>query len=103
MSDNIIEVGMVSDVVVSIDSDANTVDISLNEPSNITVELFGVREVEGPPGDEGLSAYEVAVVEGFIGTEAEWLISLEGAAGAPGADGEMTEANTIALIIALGG
>jgi len=27
-------------------------------------------------GDKGLSAYEVAVVNGFVGTEEEWLESL---------------------------
>ena len=30
----------------------------------------------GADGDDGLSAYEVAVAEGFVGTEAEWLESL---------------------------
>jgi hypothetical protein len=42
---------------------------------------------EGPQGDQGLSAYEVAVANGFVGTEAEWLDSLVGDAGADGADG----------------
>ncbi|TDQ64646.1 hypothetical protein [Phaeovulum veldkampii] len=32
----------------------------------------------GLPGDEGLSAYEVALDAGFEGTEAEWLASLRG-------------------------
>jgi hypothetical protein len=47
-------------------------------------------EGEGPAGD---SAYEVAVANGFVGTEVEWLASLvgsdgaDGAAGAAGADG----------------
>lgn len=38
----------------------------------------------GPAGDvgnDGLSAYEVAVANGFIGTEGEWLESLVGAGG----------------------
>lgn len=42
------------------------------------------------PGLDGLSAYEVAVANGFVGTEPEWLASLvgdDGAPGAPGADG----------------
>lgn len=30
----------------------------------------------GQPGPHGLSAYEVAVLNGFSGTEAEWLVSL---------------------------
>ena len=45
---------------------------------------------EGPAGADGASAYEVAVQNGFVGTEALWLASLVGPAGAdgsPGADG----------------
>lgn len=30
----------------------------------------------GARGDTGLSAYEVALANGFVGTEAEWLESL---------------------------
>jgi len=41
----------------------------------------------GPPGDDGLSAYEVAVANGFVGSEAAWLASLVGPAGVDGADG----------------
>jgi len=32
-------------------------------------------------GDDGLSAYEIAVAHGFVGTEAQWLESLKGADG----------------------
>ena len=35
----------------------------------------------------GYSAYEVAVINGFKGTEAEWLESLKGEQGKPGKDG----------------
>lgn len=38
-------------------------------------------------GADGLSAYEVAVANGFVGTEAQWLDSLVGADGAQGIDG----------------
>lgn len=38
-------------------------------------------------GAQGLSAYEVAVSNGFIGTESEWLASLQGEPGEPGTDG----------------
>ena len=38
-------------------------------------------------GSEGKSAYEVAVENGYEGTEAEWLNSLIGKSGADGADG----------------
>ena len=50
----------------------------------------------GEVGPEGKSAYQVAVDEGFVGSEAQWLASLkgetgltgpQGAAGADGADG----------------
>ena len=35
----------------------------------------------------GYSAYEIAVQNGFVGTEAEWLASLQGSNGADGKDG----------------
>lgn len=45
----------------------------------------------GADGADGESAYDIAVDNGFSGTETEWLASLVGPAGAdgaPGADGE---------------
>lgn len=39
-------------------------------------------------GSNGLSAYEIAVNNGFEGTEAEWLESLKGADGKDGVDGK---------------
>lgn len=41
----------------------------------------------GPPGPEGLSAYDVAVANGFVGTEEAWLASLVGPTGPTGATG----------------
>lgn len=41
----------------------------------------------GPAGSDGLSAYEVAVAEGFVGDEAAWLASLKGDPGEPGSPG----------------
>jgi hypothetical protein len=38
-------------------------------------------------GTAGASAYDVAVANGFVGTEAEWLASLQGADGADGSQG----------------
>lgn len=40
-----------------------------------------------PSGEEGQSAYEVAVRKGFSGTEEEWLLSLKGDMGEPGQEG----------------
>lgn len=42
---------------------------------------------DGEEGSNGKSAYEVAVDEGFVGTEAEWLASLVGPQGAQGVQG----------------
>ena len=48
-----------------------------------------IAEMEtGSNGKDGLSAYELAVQSGFIGTLAEWLVSLKGADGKDGADGK---------------
>lgn len=41
----------------------------------------------GPRGADGLSAYEVALANGFQGNESDWLASLKGESGAPGAPG----------------
>lgn len=40
------------------------------------------------PGQDGKSAYEIAVENGFQGNEAEWLESLKGESGEDGEDGE---------------
>lgn len=40
--------------------------------------LFRQITVAGPMGPGGPSAYQVAVAQGFTGTEAEWLQSLVG-------------------------
>jgi hypothetical protein len=47
-----------------------------------------IEALKGDKGDDGLSAYEVAVKDGFTGTEAQWLASLKGDKGDDGEDGE---------------
>jgi hypothetical protein len=47
----------------------------------------GPKGDPGDPGTDGASAYEQAVAGGFVGTEAEWLISLKGDKGDPGEQG----------------
>ena len=63
--------------------------------------LMGPQGDPGPKGDQGAdgrSAYQIAVQNGFEGTEQEWLASLKGPKGdkgdmgPPGADGFGTEA-----------
>ena len=49
--------------------------------------LKGPQGPQGDPGVDGKSAYEVAVENGFEGTEQEWLDPLKGPKGDSGADG----------------
>lgn len=49
---------------------------------------------QGDPGADGASAYEVAVANGFVGTESAWLASLVGPAGADGADATAAGSDT---------
>ncbi|MCD6435372.1 MAG: hypothetical protein J7L15_03210, partial [Clostridiales bacterium] len=47
---------------------------------------FNVGLFVGEAGTNGTDAYDLAVSQGFVGTETEWIISLNGADGADGAD-----------------
>lgn len=49
---------------------------------------INVGSLRGQDGDDGASAYEVAVQNGFEGTEEDWLASLEGEQGVAGRDGK---------------
>ena len=49
--------------------------------------LQGVAGTNGTNGTNGSNAYQVAVGNGFIGSEAQWLLSLQGLPGAIGAAG----------------
>jgi hypothetical protein len=49
--------------------------------------IQGVTGVNGVNGTDGRSAYEIAVLNGFVGTETQWLLSLVGATGTVGATG----------------
>lgn len=44
----------------------------------------------GTDGKDGLSAYEIALENGFVGTESEWLASLKGKDGADGNSPEVS-------------
>ena len=48
----------------------------------------GKDGADGKDGENGLSAYELAVQEGFAGTLADWLISLKGSDGKDGVNGK---------------
>lgn len=45
---------------------------------------------KGDAGEDGLSAYQVALANGFVGSEAAWLGSLEGGDGINGVDGKFS-------------
>ena len=52
----------------------------------ITTTGTGVA-IQGPKGDDGKSAYQIAVDEGYVGTKSEWLASLKGDKGETGPQG----------------
>lgn len=54
------------------------------------------------PGPPGPSAYEVAVENGFVGTEAAWLASLQGADGDPGNDSTVPGPSAYEIAVANG-
>lgn len=63
----------------------NTLRTELKENDNSFKARFG--QVHTLRGEDGKSAYDIAVENGFEGTEAEWLASLHGKDGADGKDG----------------
>lgn len=49
----------------------------------------GKNGKDGADGAAGLSAYQVAISNGFVGSPSEWLNSFSGARGSRGADGDL--------------
>jgi hypothetical protein len=61
-----------------------------------------VLYLAGPSGTDGASAYQVAVANGFVGTEAEWLASLVGPQGDPGTGGgAVASVNSLTGVVVL--
>jgi hypothetical protein len=58
----------------------------------------GAPGAPGADGDDGKSAYEIAVFNGFVGTEAEWLASLEGPQGPTGPAGPAGDASAFETV-----
>lgn len=63
--------------------------MSINGKAESVVKLRGSMSL--PDAIVGKSAYEIAVINGFKGTETEWLESLKGADGETGAKGDKGE------------
>ena len=66
----------------TVSSGVNIVTVTLTDSSTST---FQVRN--GSAGSPGKSAYEVAVDTGYVGSESEWVESLQGEPGRPGTPG----------------
>lgn len=49
--------------------------------------LNGARGIDGLNGKDGLSAYQLAVANGFVGNQVQWEASLKGAKGVDGFNG----------------
>ena len=73
------------------------IDLNINDRKVIEEGLYraftneGAEGTQGPAGEDGKSAYELAVEQGYQGTLDEWLDSLQGQDGAPGAAGVNAE------------
>ncbi|WP_240458456.1 hypothetical protein, partial [Sphingobacterium luzhongxinii] len=66
-------------ITTLVDNKDGTITYNNEEGEPVTIDLK-----TGPAGLNGKSAYEVALENGFVGTKAEWLLSLVGATGANG-------------------
>jgi hypothetical protein len=65
--------------------------------------IAGSPGADGEDGADGLSAYQVAVANGFVGTEVAWLLSLKGAKGDTGNTGQAGPAGSfVSLTASLG-
>jgi len=68
--------------------------------NNSSLSLAGSAYIKG---DTGASAYDIAIANGFEGTEKEWLASLKGDKGDTGADGAKGDKGDIAPVYVLSG
>lgn len=66
---------------------AKGIEIEDGESISAYAEKINNMNVSGTKGEPGASAYEIAVKNGFQGTEAEWLLSLKGEKGEQGEAG----------------
>lgn len=79
-------VGLV-DTYTILYTDGETTTFTVTNGSDGQDGTNGIDGTNGTDGSDGDSAYEIAVENGFSGTEAEWLLSLKGSDGIDGQDG----------------
>ena len=77
--------GVLSGVVIDNDDSINVI---ITTPEELKASLTIPNGGGGGAGKDGKSAYEIAVDNGFNGTVAEWLKSLQGAKGERGVKGD---------------
>jgi hypothetical protein len=73
-------------------------DVELSSPQDGDALVYQTSTgtwVNSATGAAGASAYEVAVENGYVGTEEQWLLSLVGPAGATGEQGEQGVAGPV--------
>lgn len=89
-------------LTVTHEADAYDVNVQDVAADNYQLTLSLGTIIKGDKGDDGDSAYQVAVNNGFVGTEAEWLESLKGEDGKDGKDGTDAEVTAENITTALG-
>lgn len=72
--------------VIKGENGASSYELWLSLGNTGTLQDFLDSQV-GAPGAEGQSAYDVAVANGYTGSEAQWLLTLNGDDGDPGING----------------
>lgn len=70
------------------DGDVITAEALNKLERGVANEQAGPPGKDGQDGADGKSAYQIAVDNGFTGTEAQWLASLKGEEGGPGTPGK---------------
>ena len=77
--------GLVSSITVD-DFIQQFSDLSQQLKQQVTVAV--ANGLKGDKGDDGLSAYQIAVINGYKGSQTEWLASLVGETGLKGDTGD---------------
>lgn len=67
---------------------ANKKVINLATEEYVNEMIENIEKTQGPQGEDGKSAYQTAVENGFVGTEEEWINSLKGPQGEKGEAGK---------------